>query len=157
MKESLQYHELERMIALAMQSHEGQFDIGKKPYFLHPLAVMHKVAMKYSDDFELMQIAMGHDLIEDTWISEAQLIRMKFTQRVVDGIVALSKKKDEPIEDYKAKVFASVDAMRVKLMDLEHNMDLSRLGREPSERDLKRHADYAQFVKEIQAKLDEVQ
>ena len=153
MKECLQYHQLVRMVQIAMESHEGQYDIGGKPYFLHPCAVMLKVVDHYGYDYELMQIAMGHDLIEDTWIKEANLHSAGFSERVISGIVALSKRDDLSYEDYKKQVLDNEDAMRVKLMDIEHNSDLSRLPREPNEKDLRRLEAYKKFAQEISEKL----
>ena len=54
---------LSAMLVFVTAKHAKQFDKGGKPYILHPLAVMHKLR---TDDFELMMIALAHDVIEDT-------------------------------------------------------------------------------------------
>lgn len=151
------YYQLIRMIELMMKAHEDQLDIGQRPYFFHPMAVMQKVADRYDDDYELMQIAVGHDLIEDTWVKEDHLKNAGFSDRVISGIVALSKHEGLSYEDYKLQVFANVDAMRVKLYDIDHNSDLRRLGREPKERDLKRLDAYSQFAQELVDRLSAIE
>ena len=148
------YHMLMRMIELAMQAHEEQFDMAQRPYFLHPLTVMQSIADHYDDDFVLMQIAMGHDLIEDTWVTKEHLENAGFSERVVDAIVALSKREGLSYKDYKKQVLASEDAMRVKFYDISHNMDIGRLGRIPTEKDLKRQELYKQFRDEIVVELE---
>ena len=142
---------LDRAIALAAQMHEGQFDKGGKPYILHPLAVMH---MLQTEDVELQCIAVLHDVIEDTSADEWDLLDINMSDRVVSAVVALTKVYDQTYEDYKEVVFANRDAMRVKLCDLRHNSDLTRL-KGVSEKDLTRVAKYAKFYHEIKERLND--
>ena len=61
-------HMLATMLVIVTNAHDGQFDKGGAPYILHPLKVMHYLK---SDDEELMCMALGHDVIEDThWTFE---------------------------------------------------------------------------------------
>lgn len=140
---------LSDMIMLATHAHEGQFDRGGKPYILHPLAVMH---MLNSDDEELMCIAVGHDLLEDTSLTSTDLYEHGFSVRVVKGIQALTRYSFETYTMYKSKVFSNRDAMLVKLCDLRHNSDITRLNG-VSEKNLARVAKYHQFYFEIKEKL----
>lgn len=145
--------QLSRMLVLASQRHEGQFDKGGTSYVLHCLKVMHYVR---TDDEELQCIALGHDLIEDTFASVDDgvvfLRYQGFSERVIAGIVALTKVADEPYEDYKARVKANPDAIRVKMADLRHNSDIRRLkGVRP--KDLERIVKYHHFYLELQLAL----
>lgn len=142
---------LSEMLTLATKFHHGQFDKGGRPYILHCLKVMHYLK---SDDEELMCIALGHDLLEDTSVSEATLY-FEFGERVVEGIKALTKREGQSYEDYKVQVFGNVDAMRVKLCDLRHNSDIRRL-KGVTEKDIARIAKYHQFYLEIQKELSNV-
>jgi (p)ppGpp synthase/HD superfamily hydrolase len=142
---------LDRAIAFAARMHEGQFDKGGKPYILHPLAVMH---MLQTEDVELQCIAVLHDVIEDTSADEWDLLDINMSDRVVSAVVALTKVYDQTYEDYKEVVFANRDAMRVKLCDLRHNSDLTRL-KGVSEKDLTRAAKYAKFYHEIKERLND--
>lgn len=135
---------LSKMLLLATNSHHGQFDKSGKPYILHPLAVMQLLK---TDDEELQCIALGHDLIEDTSVSYDELVTT-FGSRVADGIQALSKLKGETFDSYKARVFANVDATKVKIADLTHNSDIRRL-KGITEKDINRMAKYHKFYIEL--------
>lgn len=143
---------LNAMLVLAVNGHSGQVDRGGKPYILHPLKVMHYLK---SDDEELQQIALGHDLIEDTKTTYEDLRNAGISERVIVGIRALTKLPGQTYGEYKAQVFANQDAMRVKLADLRHNTDIRRL-KGVGEKDIERMVKYRVFYSEIQAKLAEV-
>lgn len=140
---------LQQMIQLMSEAHDGQYDKSGKPYFHHPLTVMQLLR---SDDIELQIIALGHDLLEDTWVTADYLHSVGYSQRVIDGIVALTKIPGQTYDEYKQRVFVSEDAMRVKLADLEHNMDLSRISL-LTENDITRQEKYQLFYSEIIEKL----
>lgn len=145
--------QLSMMILLATERHAGQFDKGGQPYILHALKVMHYVR---SEDPELLAIAVGHDLVEDTFDSpeagEALLTGAGFTQRVVAGIMALTKRKGQTYEQYKAAVKANPDAIRVKMADLRHNSDIRRL-KGVTARDIERIERYHKFYLELKDAL----
>ena len=137
------------MLVIATNAHAGQFDRGGAPYILHPLKVMHYLK---SDDEELMCMALGHDVIEDTSVTYRDLRDAGISERVVAGIRALTKLPGQTYEEYKAGVFASEDAMRVKLADLRHNTDIRRL-KGVTEKDIARMAKYHMFYMEIKSRL----
>lgn len=137
---------LDKMITLAVKAHRGQLDKAGMPYILHPLAVM---SMIRPDDIELLCIAVGHDLLEDTDVTEKTLKEWGFTDRVIDGIKHLTKVDGEIYEVYKDRVKENPDAIRVKICDLSHNMDLSRLGRKPTDYEVERYERYAAFKLEL--------
>lgn len=143
---------LGKMLVLATNAHAGQFDRGGNPYILHPLKVMHY--LKTTDE-ELMCIALGHDVVEDTGTTFQQLREAGMSERVIEGIRSLTKMPGQTYEEYKQNVFANEDAMRVKLADLRHNTDIRRL-KGVSEKDIARMAKYHQFFVEIKARLEEV-
>ena len=144
---------LHKMIILATKAHSGKKDKAGKPYILHPLWVMSMLAKTHSD-MDLLCIAVGHDLLEDTDIKIDDLKAEGFNSRVIDGIVALTKIEGESYSEYKQKVFSSKDAMRVKFYDLSHNMDLKRL-KEVSESDYVRHKRYKAFRDQIRSELSD--
>jgi guanosine-3',5'-bis(diphosphate) 3'-pyrophosphohydrolase len=115
---------LNKMLVLATNRHAGQFDKGGNPYILHPLAVMHLLESK---DEELQAIAVGHDIVEDTGVTYAELRELGFTERIIDGIKSLTKVPGESYDEYKAKVKANPDAVSVKMADLKHNTRIERL------------------------------
>ena len=140
---------LGKMLVLATNKHAGQFDRGGAPYILHPLKVMHYLK---STDEELMCIALGHDMIEDTDATYQELRDAGMSERVIAGITALTKTPGETYEEYQAKVFANVDAMKVKKEDLRHNTDIRRL-KGVTDKDIARMAKYNLFYMEIGARL----
>ena len=137
------------MLVIATNAHAGQFDRGGAPYILHPLKVMHYLK---SDDEELMCMALGHDVIEDTSVTYRDLRDAGISERVIAGICALTKLPGQTYEEYKAGVFASEDAMRVKLADLRHNTDIRRL-KGVTEKDIARMSKYHMFYMEIKSRL----
>jgi (p)ppGpp synthase/HD superfamily hydrolase len=143
---------LDKMLVIVTNAHAGQFDRGGSPYILHPLKVMHYLK---SDDEELMAIALGHDVIEDTSVTYKDLREAGITERVIEGIRALTKVPGETYAEYKERVFASEDAMRVKMSDLRHNTDVRRL-KGVTEKDIARMAKYHTFYMEIKAKLVDI-
>lgn len=141
---------LNKMLVLATNAHAGQYDKGGKPYILHPLKVMHYLK---SEDEELQCIALGHDVIEDTKVTYSELRELGITERIIEGIQALTKLPGETYDEYKERVFANTDAMRVKMADLRHNTDIRRL-KGVTEKDIARVAKYHMFYLEIRAKLE---
>ena len=141
---------LGHMLVLATNAHAGQFDRGGTPYILHPLAVMMDVG---NSDEELQCIALGHDIIEDTDVTYADLRSAGMSERVIAGIAALTKQPGETYEEYQERVFANRDAMMVKAADLRHNSDIRRL-KGVSDRDFDRMARYHRFYLEICRRLE---
>jgi GTP diphosphokinase / guanosine-3',5'-bis(diphosphate) 3'-diphosphatase len=142
---------LSKMLVLAVNRHEGQFDKQGQPYILHPLKVMHYLK---SDDEKLQVVAVAHDLIEDTKTTYVELRELGFPEDVIEAIRALTKIPGETYEEYKAKVKANPMAVKVKMADLRHNTDIRRL-KGATEKDLERVAKYYQFYLELKA-LDDV-
>ena len=140
---------LDKMLVICTNAHHGQYDKGGRPYILHPLRVM---SFLKTDDEELQCIALGHDVIEDTKVTYAELREAGISQRVQDGIRAMTKQPGQTLDEYKEQIFASVDAKAVKMCDLRHNSDIRRL-KGVTEKDIARMAKYHQFYLEIAAKL----
>lgn len=140
---------LDAMLVIATNAHHGQFDKGGRPYILHPLRVM---SFLKEDDEELQCIALGHDIIEDTKVTYRDLAEAGISVRVMDGIRALTKQPGQTYDEYKEGVFASTDAMKVKLCDLRHNTDIRRL-KGITDKDIERMAKYQKFYLEIQSRL----
>jgi (p)ppGpp synthase/HD superfamily hydrolase len=143
---------LDKMLMIATNAHHGQFDRGGNPYILHPLKVMHYLK---SDDEELMCIALGHDVIEDTSVTYKDLREAGISERVIEGIRALTKQPGQTYDEYKEGVFANVDAMRVKMADLRHNTDIRRL-KGITEKDIQRMVKYQTFYMELKLKLEQL-
>lgn len=123
-------------LELAVEKHKNQTDKAGNPYILHPLYVMENVNSK-----EGKIIAILHDIIEDTDITEDYLLKIGLSKRIVDAVVALTRSEDIDYQEYIKNLGSNPLAKEVKLADLEHNMDLKRL---PTleEKDLERNRKY---------------
>jgi (p)ppGpp synthase/HD superfamily hydrolase len=119
---------LEQAIALAALLHEGQRDKSGAPYVLHPLRVMCR--FKALDE---QRVAVLHDVMEDCGMTREVLLRRGLPECEVEAIEALSKRdgehgSDEGYVRFIERVARNALARRVKLADLEDNLDTSRLG-----------------------------
>lgn len=140
---------LSAAIVLAVNAHDGQFDRGGQPYALHVLKVMHYCK---SQDEELLCMAVLHDVIEDTHTSYSDLRDAGMSERVIQGVRALTKQRGQSYAEYCEALFASRDAMIVKLADLRHNTDIRRL-KGISASDRARMARYHELAFDIQQRL----
>jgi (p)ppGpp synthase/HD superfamily hydrolase len=137
---------LERAIEIAARAHSGQRDKGGAVYILHPLRVMLRLS-----SVEARIAAMLHDVIEDSAITLDFLREEGFSERVLAAIESLSRREGEAYDAFIERVARNSVARQVKIEDLNDNMDLSRLGRKPSKRDLERQAKYAQALVRLEA------
>jgi (p)ppGpp synthase/HD superfamily hydrolase len=113
------------ILLYAVAGHAGQLDKGGRAYIHHPLKVMYYLK---TDDVELMAIAVGHDLIEDTDVTFEELRELGISERILAGLKALTKIKGESESEYMAKLKSNRDAAIVKYRgDLRHNTDIRRL------------------------------
>ena len=114
---------LERAIEIAVAAHKGAVDKGGQPYILHPLAVM----MDLKTDQEKI-VGVLHDVVEDTdWTFEA-LIEEGFSEEVIEALRSVTKSdSDSSYIDFIERAKANFIGRNVKIADLKHNMDLSRI------------------------------
>ena len=143
--------QLALMLQLCTVGHAEQYDKGGNPYALHPIRVSQYL---HTRDFELMCIALGHDLIEDKCKYNGELITFQmlrdlgFSERVIEGIRCLTKLPGETLREYIEKVKSNIDAVLVKLADLRHNSDIRRL-KGVTEKDIKRMIKYHELHMEL--------
>lgn len=115
---------LEKAISLALEIHAGQTDRAGHPYILHPLTLM--VQMD-SDDERIT--AVLHDTIEDSSLTIDQLQqKLNLPAHIAEAIDLLSHDKNEmDYDSYIERLRPNALAHKIKLADLRHNMDLTRL------------------------------
>ena len=123
-------------IAIANQAHAGQLDKAGKPYISHPLTVMAQM-----DTLESKIVAVLHDAIEDSDLTITDLVRQGFPEFITEAIAAITKLDGELYEDYIVRVRSNAIARKVKIADVTHNMDLSRIAN-PTEKDFQRLEKY---------------
>jgi (p)ppGpp synthase/HD superfamily hydrolase len=130
---------LEKAIAIAVEAHAGQTDKAGAPYILHPLRLM----LRMGNETEMMA-AVLHDVVEDGagWTFK-RLAEEGMPTTVIDAVDHLTKRPedDNSYEGFIRRAATNPVARRVKLADLEDNMDLGRISN-PTERDFARLAKY---------------
>lgn len=125
-------------ISIAATAHVGQLDKGGQPYILHPLTVMHKVK---SECPYTKQVAVLHDVLEDSDVTLDHLKALGFSHHVLVALELLTHSKDQRYESYIIGIGTDLRATLVKLADLRHNSDLTRL-KGVTDKDLERMAKY---------------
>jgi (p)ppGpp synthase/HD superfamily hydrolase len=133
--------DLERAIALAVETHSGQVDKAGEPYILHPLRVMFSLSSK-----DERIVGVLHDVVEDGDVSFEDLIKMGFPPFVIDALKAVTKHpveegSDEGYQAFVERAGANPIARQVKIADLLDNLDVTRLGA-ISEKDSRRMSKY---------------
>lgn len=136
---------LSKAILVAAIFHDGQYDKSGEPYLTHCLKVLHYLK---ADDEELQCIAVLHDIVEDTVIELSHLSDYGFSERITNGVFALTKQKDENYDDYIDRVMQNPDAVKVKMCDLRYNMDIRRL-KSVTDKDMKRIEKYAKAYQKL--------
>ena len=132
-----------KAIKLCYEAHAGQVDKSGLPYVHHPLHLAEQM-----DDETSTVAALLHDIVEDTKYTFADLEKMGFGDEVLDALRLLTHDDSVPYLDYVREIAKNPVAKKVKLADLAHNSDLSRLDHEPTAKDLERVRKY-QKAREI--------
>ncbi|MDO6227807.1 HD domain-containing protein [Streptococcus infantis] len=109
-------------LSIARKAHEGQLDKAGVDYIEHPIYVASQV-----DTEEEKAVALLHDVIEDSPVSAEGLLQAGLPETVVTAVQVLTKKKEQDYQTYLETVKKNPLARVVKLADLKHNSDLSRL------------------------------
>ncbi len=110
-----------KAMRIAYAAHHGQLDKSGIPYIFHP---MH-LAEQMEDEISCC-VALLHDTVEDTAITFADLEK-EFPTEVLDALKLLTHEKNTPYFDYVRAVKANPVALKVKLADIAHNSDQTRL------------------------------
>ena len=112
---------------LAFKIHADQTDKAGTPYVHHLEAVASKL-VEQGENEDVIIVGWLHDSVEDTNITLDE-IQYLFGDVISTAVDAITKRKNEPYDDYLLRVKSNSIARLVKLADLSHNMDLSRLAK----------------------------
>ena len=121
--------EKESLYHFVMRKFEDKYDKGGNPYITHLLSVQKRFTDRYgSNDVDCNVACVLHDILEDTETTEEELLDVEYvTERVVELVKILTRKKDETYRAYIRRVAVVEAARRIKICDLEDNMDITRL------------------------------
>ncbi len=111
-----------KALKLCFAAHKDQTDKSGMPYVFHPFHLAEQMP-----DEDTTIVALLHDVIEDTPYTLDDLRAMGFNEQVLDALALMTHDKRIPYMDYVAKIKGNKIARTVKLADLKHNSDLSRL------------------------------
>lgn len=121
-----QWEMLSFAILIGTYTFRNKHDRGGYPYVLHMYYVMNHID---KNDAELMIIAFLHDLCEDfeEWTID-RLRALGFSERVCMGLGIMTHNPDDDyLKVYIPRIATNFDALRVKMVDLDHNSKPFRL------------------------------
>lgn len=110
-----------KAMQIAYAAHHGQVDKAGMPYVFHP---MH-LAEQMEDEISCC-VALLHDTVEDTDITLEDLEK-EFPRSVTEPLKLLTHPKEVPYLDYVRGIRENPVAVKVKLADIAHNSDQTRL------------------------------
>ncbi len=113
---------MKKTLKLCFEAHKEQVDKSGAPYVFHPF----HLAEQMKDERSTI-VALLHDVVEDTDYTFDDLRNMGFDEEVIDALVLMTHEKSVPYMAYVEKTKANPIAHAVKLADLQHNSDLSRV------------------------------
>ena len=111
-----------KALNISFDAHKNQLDKSGMPYVYHPFHLAEQM-----DDEYTTCVALLHDVVEDTDITLDDLKKEGFPKEVTDAIALMTHDDDVPYLEYVAKIKKNPIATSVKLADLKHNSDLTRL------------------------------
>ena len=128
-------------LTLCFNAHKDQIDKSGMPYVFHPF----HLAEQMTDEITVT-VALLHDVVEDSDYTLEDLRRLGFPEEVVGAVALMTHTEGVPYMDYVAKIKKNPIAKAVKLADLAHNSDATRL-ETLTQRDIDRAAKYAEAIK----------
>lgn len=130
-----------KAMKLCFRAHKEQTDKSGIPYVFHPIHLAEQMG-----DEDTAVVALLHDVVEDTDYTLEDLRAMGFNQNVIEAIRLMTHAEGVPYLDYVAKIKENPIARAVKLADLAHNSDLTRLDT-VDEKAMARVQKYAQAIR----------
>ena len=111
-----------KALKISFDAHKNQVDKSGMPYVYHPFHLAEQM-----DDELSTCVALLHDVVEDTDITLDELRNDGFPNEVIEALSLMTHSDDVPYLDYVRVMKDNPIARKVKLADLAHNSDLSRL------------------------------
>ena len=109
-------------LKICFEAHKNQTDKSGMPYVFHPFHLAEQMV-----DEKTTVVALLHDVIEDTEYTIDDLKNMGFSDDILSAIALMTHTDGVPYMEYVAKIKTNSIAKAVKLADLRHNSDMSRL------------------------------
>ena len=129
-----------KALKISFEAHKDQVDKSGIPYVYHPFHIAEQMK-----DEDTTIVALLHDVVEDADITLEQLRSIGFSDAVIEAIALMTHDKSVPYMDYVRNIAKNDIARAVKLEDLRHNSDLSRLDK-VTEKDVMRAEKYKEAI-----------
>ena len=113
---------LQLAINTAITAHAGQLDKGGTEYINHPIYLALQM-----NTIEEKIVALLHDVIEDSDLYPIQDVEPCFGKIIFDAVDCITKRNGEKYEDYLIRVKSNPIALKVKMADIDHNLQLDRI------------------------------
>lgn len=110
-----------KAMKIAYNAHHGQTDCNDVPYIFHP----YHLAEQMNDEITTC-VALLHDVVEDTNITIEQLEKV-FPKEVTEALKLLTHDDNTDYFEYIMAIKKNPIAKTVKMADLLHNSDQSRI------------------------------
>lgn len=127
-------------LKVCFHAHKDQLDKSGLPYVFHPFHLAEQMPTE-----ETAVVALLHDVVEDTEYTLQDLTKMGFDKAVTDAVALLTHAEGVDYMAYVRKIKENPIARAVKLADLKHNSDLTRLDA-VDEKALRRREKYLQAI-----------
>ena len=134
-----------KAMKLCFVAHKEQTDKSGLPYVFHPFHLAEQMP-----DEATTVAALLHDVVEDTDHTLEELREMGFPAEALDALALLTHDKSVPYMEYVAKIKNNPVARTVKLADLRHNSDVTRLSA-VTEKDEERIEKYRKAIEYLEA------
>ena len=129
-----------KAMKIAFEAHKNQTDKNGIPYIYHPVHLAEQM-----DSENTICVALLHDVVEDTSMTFEDLQAEGFSPEIIDALKLLTHDDAVPYMEYVKEIRKNPIATKVKLADLRHNSDLTRLD-EVNEKALKRVEKYKKAI-----------
>jgi len=128
-------------LKLCFEAHKDQVDKSGMPYVFHPFHLAEQM-----NDEDTTIVALLHDVVEDTEYTIEDLREKGFGEKVIEAIRLMTHDSSVPYMEYVAQIKTNPIAKAVKLADLKHNSDTTRL-ETITPKDEKRAEKYREAIK----------
>lgn len=128
---------------LCFKAHKEQVDKAGIPYVFHPISL----AERFGEDQEAETcVALLHDVLEDTDYTVDDIRAAGMSDEVIEALLLLNHNPKVEYMDYVRHLSKNNIARHVKIYDLQHNSNLSRLEK-VTKKDLKRVEKYKEALR----------
>ncbi len=111
-----------KALQISFEAHKNQKDKAGVPYVFHPYEVASRQTNEYA-----AAAALLHDTLEDTSVTVKDLEDALIPRPVIEAVILLTHTPEEPYLDYVRRIRTNPIARSVKIADLRHNSDATRM------------------------------